>query len=81
MYISGECSTPSASLQRLWMTWVQVCDLGAISPASKGNLAPRDRAEIAYLHPEHLEALQSGGGRKAHIGDSHNARNGYEVAS
>ena len=53
--ISAECSAPSASLQRLYVAWGQVRNLGAISPASEGNLAPRDCAEIAHLHPGHLE--------------------------
>ena len=49
---------------------------------SKGNLPPRDRAEIAYLHPGHPEALhlcklQCGGGRRASPGDIQNARDGW----
>ena len=52
-------------------------DLGAISPASKANLPPRDCAEIAYLHPGHPKALQGGGGRKAIHGDIQNARDGW----
>ena len=59
------------------MAWVQVRDLGAISPASKVNLAPRDRAQIAYLGPSHLKALQASGGRKARFGDVQNARDGW----
>ena len=56
------------------MAWVQVHDLGAISPASKGNLAPRDCAEIAHPHPGHLEALPSGGARAACHGGIGNGR-------
>ena len=56
------------------MAWTQVHDLGAISPASKGNLAPRDCAEIAHLHPGHLEALPSDGGRRARTGGIQNGR-------
>ena len=57
---------------------MQVRNLGAISSASKVkvNLAPRvrrDRAEIAYLNPSHLEALQADGGRRALPGDNQNA--------
>ena len=61
------------------MTWVQVCDLGAISTDSRCEIhfyfrCRRDCAEIAYLHPGHLEALQAGGGRRAPHGDIRNAR-------
>ena len=63
------------------MAWVQVRDLGAISLASKGNLASRDCAEIAHMHPGHLEALLSVRGRRAWTGDIHNARDGYEAAN
>ena len=62
------------------MAWVHVRDLGTISPASKGNLAPRDFAEIAYEHPGHLGALPSDGARRALIGDIQNGRDGYEAA-
>ena len=51
------------------MAWAQVRDLGAISPASEGNLSPRDCTEIAHLRPGHLEALLSGGARRACRGD------------
>ena len=44
---------------------MRVRDLCAISPSSKGNLAPRDCAEIAHPHPGHLEALPSGVARRA----------------
>ena len=56
------------------MAWVQVHDLGAISPASKGNLVPRDCAEIAHPHPGHLEALPSSGARAACHGGIGNGR-------
>ena len=79
--ISVECSATCASLQRPWVTWVQVCNLGAISPASKVNLTPRDRAEIAYLDPGHPEALQAGGGRRALHGDIRNARDRWAATN
>ena len=63
------------------MAWVQVRDLDKISPASKGNLAPRDCIEIAHLHAGHLEALPPGGGRRSWTGDIHNARDGYEAVN
>ena len=56
------------------MAWVRVRDLGAISPASKGNLPPRDCAEIAHPHPSHLEALPSNGACRECHGDIGNGR-------
>ena len=52
----------------------QVHDLGTISRASKGNLAPRDCAEIAHPHPGHLEALPSNETRRGCHGDIQNGR-------
>ena len=59
------------------MAWVQVRDLGAISVCEIPFRCRRDCAEIAYLHPGHLEKLQSSGGHRECRGDIHNARDGW----
>ena len=56
------------------MTWVQVRDLGEISRCEIIFRCRRDCVEIAHLHPGHLEALPSGGGRRPRTRGIHNGR-------
>ena len=59
------------------MTWAQVRDLGAISRCEIPFGCRRDCAEIAHLHPGHLEALKCGGGCRACRRGIQNARDGW----
>ena len=56
------------------MAWVQVRDLVAISRCEIPFRCRRDCAEIAHLHPGHLEAFPSGGARVAYHGNIRNGR-------
>ena len=56
------------------MAWVRVRDLGAISSASKGNLAPRDCIYVADPLPGRPVVRESGGARRACHGEIRNGR-------